>query len=591
MDNIELKRIKLADRVNLCNLSCDSFEWTSRAKFGPSKMIVVSEHDSDPGKTIVSTSTANTYYLCGSDYYAAHGTSHYKFICVLRKGVTYTIRGGTEAGQISFTAPPIKNNIKTSFNVKNGDIMIPGGEDDDSEASSSRLRKILDKIRNANDNEEYDSEEPLTRKLLTQEVYCELLKMKYIVGDKGNNIATTLACVSSGNDTDGILNGVPEAKHSGARSLCNIKNMCYMNAALQLIYSMPEFRKAIERINNPLTPYLTQMDTGVKCGEAEKLATVLYNFAKQHQFAPNRNIKEQEDPNELIMTIFADPIFNNYKDLMKFTTSQATVYVGSQKIDSTCISLDSTLLKKITDSEHNQLLVLPKERDENEQERTLELPIALNDGKTPLSTFMEVFNAYTRNVDIDEKVDDSKNLSNLTNNDGIIFNLPDSMMKTDDRGNLLTPKQLKEDCKGLVTVVSSNSADKKFMLKDIKTKTYIFPGPDQQYFIVMLKRTITDGVVNSITRELKYTKLRHAVKLDKANINIGSVEFIIKGCICHHGDGPNGGHYTYVEFEDGMPKTVYDDTHICPYDAYTISVGRTVDDTGYILLFERKLKP
>jgi hypothetical protein len=587
MDNIESKRIILANRVNLCKLSCDSFEWTSKDKFGAENMIVVSEHDGDPGKTIVSNSTANTYYLCGSDYYAAHGTSNYKFICVLRKGVTYSSRRGTAAGQIAFTDPPIKNITKTSFTVKTGDIIIPGSEDDDSEASSSRLRAILDTIRNAKDSDIYDSEEPVKRKLLTQEVYCELLKMKYIVGDKGNNIATTLRCVSSGNDTDGILNSVAGVTHNGARSLCNIGNMCYMNAALQLIYSMPDFTTAIKNSipDNPLTPYLSAMDNGVDCANAEKLANVLYDFAKRKGFARERRFGDQEDSGELITTIFTDSAFDKYKDSMKFTSSQATVYTGDQSIED-CKSLNTDVLKKIPESGRGQLLVLPKQRDENAQDRTLELPVALNNGITPLVTFKGVFDAYTGNVNIDERFDDSTELSNLTNTNGIIFNLPGAMMQVDARGNIIKPKRLKDGCKGLVTVVKSNSVDKPFTLKYIKSKTYIFPGEIQKYFIVTLKRTIPDG--NDEHGNVKTKKLTHKVALENARINIGKLAFTIKGCICHHGSNPNNGHYTYVEFVSGVPTMVYDDAHICPYNSYVDATRRTVDDDGYILLFEKE---
>ncbi len=588
----ETKLIDLPNRVKLCTLSCDSFQWGKPGNFGPQNMIVVNEADNDPGAKIVSKSPANTYYLCGSDYYAKAKDSGYMFIFITRNGDNISARSHNR-----FTLKGSNDVI----NAKAGDIMIVGNEDDDSEASSSRLRDILEKLKDADINIDDAIIEtlnvPIASNLLTNEVYCELLKTGYIVGqEKGGQYEEFMNCSkstpSSGNDTDDLLKDVDGIRHNGPRSLCNIGNMCYMNAALQLIYSMPEFSQAIRSINNPLTRYLKAMENGVDCSSAVILASELHKFAKTHQFADNREIKNQEDPNELIMTIFADTIFDNYRDSMTFTTSQATVYTGVGTIDSKCKSLDNTVLKKINTSEHNHLLVLPKERDEKEKEKTLELPIALDNdnGIVLLDTFAKVFEAYTAPADIDEKVDDSNSLDNLYSSNGIIFNLPDGMMKTDAQGKVTTPKQLKDECKSLVKVVQKkNTNDKPFRLNDIKSKSYIFPRDTQRYFIVVLKRTITDGFDQN--NQMKYKKLKHSVSLNDAHIKIDDHEFIIKGCICHHGEGPNSGHYTYVAFENGKPYMVYDDTHICPYDIYTRNVGRTVDVTGYVLLFERKPKP
>jgi len=85
------------------------------------------------------------------------------------------------------------------------------------------------------------------------------------------------------------------------------------------------------------------------------------------------------------------------------------------------------------------------------------------------------------------------------------------------------------------------------------------------------------------------TKIKTRIDLTDALITLGKTTFTIKGCICHHGNTTSSGHYTYVEFEKGKPTTVYDDTNICVYKNYTehIGNGRTVDTTGYVLLFEK----
>ena len=114
----------------------------------------------------------------------------------------------------------------------------------------------------------------------------------------------------------------------------------------------------------------------------------------------------------------------------------------------------------------------------------------------------------------------------------------------------------------------------------IKNKSYVFPGDNQQYFIVLLKRYDNAG-----------KKISTSIDLTNAEITFdNSPKFKIKGCICHHGDDPKEGHYTYVEFNDGKPTTVYnDDKDILQYDNYIKSnKGNTVDVTGYVLLFEKE---
>jgi hypothetical protein len=178
---IELKRIQLANRVNLCKLSCDSYEWTSDpTNFNALNMIVVNE--SAQGEEF--TKNPNTYYLCGSDYYASSGSGPSKFICVLRSGVTAT------GLNMTFDKAPKEDGVK-EYPVKATDIIIEN-DGEDNEASSTMLRDILTKIRDADDISHAD--EPITKNLLTKQVYCELLKMGYIVGAKGKDIAVSLKC-------------------------------------------------------------------------------------------------------------------------------------------------------------------------------------------------------------------------------------------------------------------------------------------------------------------------------------------------------------------------------------------------------------
>ncbi len=56
----------------------------------------------------------------------------------------------------------------------------------------------------------------------------------------------------------------------------------------------------------------------------------------------------------------------------------------------------------------------------------------------------------------------------------------------------------------------------------------------------------------------------------------------------------NSGHYTYVEFENGLPTRIYDDDSNCEYSDYmkaaeeVKTTNAQVEKTGYIVLFERE---
>jgi ubiquitin C-terminal hydrolase len=260
-DAINLKRIDLPNRVNLCTLSCNSFKWSAPGKFGPSNMIVVNEANNDPGANIVSKSPANTYYLCGSDYYAKAKDSKYRFIFITRNGDSISSRNTT-----SFT---LKESSTTVINVKAGDIMIPGDETEDSEASSSRLRDILEKLKDADistDDAIIDKLNVPTNtdtKLLTKEVYCELLKTGYIVGEtKGIQYAELLGCNDSAHHDEDHENTDKPASYLST-GLKNGGNYCYLNSAFQLLFSAETLRNWVES-QSPITEDATIESNAVK---------------------------------------------------------------------------------------------------------------------------------------------------------------------------------------------------------------------------------------------------------------------------------------------------------------------------------------
>jgi hypothetical protein len=534
--DIELKRITLENRVNLCNLSCDSFKWDT--KFSAENMIIVTDGLDAPGKSIIletKNTNENVYYLCGSDYYAkTHPTGgtlpDYKFVCILRKEDAIS----SETGRSGKHIITLKSE-STMYPVEDNDIVIDAQETDDTEASSTRLRKMLEELKDISledENMTTKLNEPIKSDLLTKEVYCELLKMSYIVGNNSVKISEFLDCKSSGNDTNAILKGKDGVTSNGRRSLCNIGNMCYMNAALQLMYSMTEFKtKNNNNIpENPLMQYLTAMDSKeVNCASANKLATDLYNFAQKKGFVKDRPIKQQEDPAELMTVLFGSNTFNSESIRFNIIDSVHT----TTTTDSTNKEACRRNINVITHPNYHQIPTNIKDNiiyiPGTSQPRYIHI--------LPIPTTDTFFNQI-----------DLLSVTQIPTSDTINF------LETDG-------------CKSIGK-------------ETISTQSVIIPGNQQQYFIISLNRF--DSTNN---------KIKTRIDLTNAEITFDSIKFKIKGCICHHGPSPQGGHYTYVEFETGTPKTVYDDTNICPYNTY-INIesfkDRTVDVTGYVLLFEKE---
>jgi hypothetical protein len=182
---IKSKRIMLANRVDLCKLSCDSYEWTDKGKFGAENMIVVNDPIGAQGEEF--TSQPNTYYLCGSDYYASNGAGPYKFICVLRAGVRRNTGG--RANQIHFDKAPITGDTRTSFDVKATDIIIEA-DGVDNDASSTMLREMLTKINSVVVRDDELGDIPNGNellKLISIPVLRKLLDLRYILTDTEKN--------------------------------------------------------------------------------------------------------------------------------------------------------------------------------------------------------------------------------------------------------------------------------------------------------------------------------------------------------------------------------------------------------------------
>lgn len=390
---------------------------------------------------------------------------------------------------------------------------------------------------------------------------------------KAHEMHVEKASVTTSTDTSGI--------NPNKRKLYNFGNTCYMNSVLQLIYSMNAFKEEVLKINDddPLKKYLSKMENGVtNTEENRKLLENLIKFLNL-----KFEIGTQQDAEEVLTSILGNDKYKSIIPKIQYSLGESVFFDNKNKetIPDVCRKINkdtqAKILKFFSHDKNivNAFIYISDNNLSNIFNLSItNIPANLN------VTFKDVFDAFfepTERWDNKTK-DDSNDLNTLDNENGFIYSLPESVVVVKDDKPKSKVKKVKEKCKSLFKNQTFDS-----LKNNIKNKSYVFPGDNQQYFIVLLKRYNND--------KEKIAKISTPIDLTNAEITFdNSPKFKIKGCICHHGDDPKEGHYTYVEFNDGKPTTVYnDDKDILQYDNYIKSnKGNTVDVTGYVLLFEKE---
>ena len=245
------QKIDINARVDLCTLSCDNFSWSNPGKFDASNMIVVNKGDDGPAGSILrlpdTTYRDNAYYLCGSDYYAGHGTDKYKFICVLRSGVKVA------GSKMTFDKAPTADPKKKDFEVKLDDIIIEGGED--SEASSTSLREMLTEISKLDTSDPdvtgLEKAKDILLKLVSISVLRKLLELNYILDhSKGTQQLRYIDIDLNAHRDDDVENEDKPANYLST-GLRNGGSYCYLNSAFQFLFSATPLRTWIKSQTKP----------------------------------------------------------------------------------------------------------------------------------------------------------------------------------------------------------------------------------------------------------------------------------------------------------------------------------------------------
>jgi len=343
---------------------------------------------------------------------------------------------------------------------------------------------------------------------------------------------------------------------------------------------MTDVKEQIEQISpsSPLSDYLTAMESGVDFQNAKRLSKRLFEYVKdkQESIFHGRPYNSQEDSYELL-----GPLFDSLPDAIKalFICNVFGKYVVITADPTAFTSLNHCNVETIDGKVMIQAGVKTPENM-----LTISLDNELTHGKDSVD-FVQLIENYEKETDIESVNEfnptDENNPTISSEKVGmhVINDLPQCMVQANTDGS----KVLKTAFIPYVnTVDNTNHSDTKpYMLQKIKRKNFF--DTDSKYLIVVL---------------LRYTNTQQKIDINieglrEATIQKNGHTFRSKGCICHIGDTPNVGHYIYVDFENGNSKNVYDDSVICPYNAYVTAAEQAnsnfnVEKTGYVVLFERE---
>jgi ubiquitin C-terminal hydrolase len=351
------------------------------------------------------------------------------------------------------------------------------------------------------------------------------------------------------------------------RGLQNHGNTCYMNAALQLIFSMTKVKDQI---------------IATKTGGSDKST---FHYLKQYMEKMNGGADNQP-ANELFDSIQGSRLFNNpfgrQEDSQEMLTHlldgvEPVIKTINDSIGSSNISLQVVTngYTGAIDKCREKFLISAEKKNAYAELKNDKVLYFKQDITKEKIQSIEMVDSTT-----------SKNFSEIYTN--FLSEKIISGRESNIKEEILKPFKINE-CKSIFEVVEMTDDEKKLepnnthKFKYVKRQNKLQLYPIQNYLIIHLKRfSSISGVQKRISTSIDITN-------SEIPANDGTPDvFRILGCICHHGSSTDSGHYTYVSFEKGVPTTVYDDGHIYKYSDY--SEGRAVDTDCYVLLFERVTK-
>ena len=180
------------DRIKLCKLACDTYEWERDSPFNSNNMLILNVADSDPKALILhkvikildkssaykdkdtekeKIKTEHLFYLCGSDFFIQRysDSSRYSIIYVLRK---------SEEGIIKKKQAEVKTYSNTNY-LK---IPIQMSDSDEYSLSSSVVREDIQQLETSLlDNDDRAKLQKDIIKSIGLAVYCYLGNLDYLI--------------------------------------------------------------------------------------------------------------------------------------------------------------------------------------------------------------------------------------------------------------------------------------------------------------------------------------------------------------------------------------------------------------------------
>jgi hypothetical protein len=353
--------------------------------------------------------------------------------------------------------------------------------------------------------------------------------------------------------------------------LINVGNSCYMNATMQMLYSIPELRDFFT------TTTMEQIDASDRVGKDPEDGN---DADARLQVALRRACSSK------------DLVLKSLKLMKLFYTGMNTVAQSQNKgmaLNIEAIQAPGVVQKDLY-SDLITLVKLGNRRQEDPNEFLMNLFTNLGCSKLFENVYsLFVFNERNTktckpnpdgNGQVHERIAISTTLTVDAN--ASIHSIQSAINDYEKTEVLDSDNSRTEDCAPVVNGVTQwdgitqasrfppNTATKELTLMIL---------PTTKYFIVNVKREGYDK------KRLRHFKHMTSIRLNNY-ITVDNVHFKLKFVVVHHGTSPRGGHYTAVSFDqDGKPEYDFDDGRITKQN--DLSMVETIHKNSRLVLYER----